>query len=182
MARIVEVIPYNPTWPQIYCAEAAQVSLVLGSNLVAAHHIGSTAVPGLAAKPTIDILLVVRELTALDACNTALAELGYQAKGEHGILGRRYFSRKEGDRHLFHIHAYAEGHADIDRHLNFRDYLISHPAAALDYQTLKQGLAAQFRDAPAEYTAGKADFIREVERRAAVWRAELDHETGQRVR
>ena len=178
MPRIVEVIPYNPTWPQIYGAEVAQVLPVLGANLVAAHHIGSTAVPGLAAKPTIDILLVVHELAALDACNPALAELGYQPKGEHGILGRRYFSKNEGDRHLFHIHAYAEGHTDIDRHLNFRDYLIAHPSVALDYQALKQGLAAKFREEPAVYTAGKADFIQKVEKRAAAWRAGLVQETG----
>ena len=179
MARIVEVLPYDPTWPQIYCAEASQVSTVLGANLLAAYHIGSTAVPGLAAKPIIDILLVVRELQALDTCNTALAALGYQAKGEHGIIGRRYFSKKEGDRHLFHLHAYAEGHADIIQHMNFREFLIAHPGAVVDYQTLKQGLAEQFRDAPAEYTAGKADFIREVEKWAAAWRAGLDQEIGQ---
>jgi GrpB-like predicted nucleotidyltransferase (UPF0157 family) len=179
MARMIEVLPYDPSWPMIYRAEVVQVATVLGSNVVAAHHIGSTAVPGLAAKPTIDILLVVRELEALDACNPALADLGYQAKGEHGILGRRYFSKKEGDRHLFHIHAYAEGHTDINRHLNFRDYLIAHPGAALDYQILKQALAVQFRDAPAEYTAGKADFIREIEIRAAAWQAGLDQDFGQ---
>jgi GrpB-like predicted nucleotidyltransferase (UPF0157 family) len=179
MARMIEVLPYDPTWPMIYRVEAVQVATVLGSNLVAAHHIGSTAVPGLAAKPTIDILLVVCELQALDDRNTALAALGYQAKGEHGILGRRYFSKREGDRHLFHIHAYAEEHTDINRHLNFRDYLIAHPAVALDYQTLKQALAEQFRDAPAEYTAGKADFIREIEIRAETWRAGLDQEFGQ---
>lgn len=179
MARIIEVLPYDPNWPLIYRAEVAQISPILGANLAVAHHIGSTAVPGLAAKPTIDILLVVRELQALDACNTALAALGYQPKGEHGILGRRYFSKKEADRHLFHMHAYAEGHADIIRHLDFRDYLIAHPGAAVDYQTLKQGLAHQFRDAPAEYTAGKADFILEIERRAAGWRAGLDLEFGQ---
>jgi GrpB-like predicted nucleotidyltransferase (UPF0157 family) len=179
MARIIEVLPYDPAWPQIYFAESVQVSTALGKNLVAAHHIGSTAVPGLAAKPTIDILLIVRELATLDACNTALADLGYQAKGEHGILGRRYYSKKEGDRHLFHIHAYAEGHVDITRHLNFRDFLIAHPGAALQYQALKQVLAKQFRDAPAEYTAGKERFICEVERQAAAWRAGLDQEFGQ---
>jgi GrpB-like predicted nucleotidyltransferase (UPF0157 family) len=146
---------------------------------VAVHHIGSTAVPGLAAKPTIGILLIVRELAALDACNTLLADLGYQAKGEHGILGRRYFSKKEADHHLFHMHAYADGHPDIDRHLNFRDYLIAHPIVALDYQTLKQNLAEQFRDVPVAYTAGKANFILEVEKRAAAWRAGLDQEFGQ---
>ena len=179
MARIIVVLPYNPTWPQVYCAEAAQVSTILGSNLVGAHHIGSTAVPGMAAKPTIDILLIVRELEALDACNTKLAALANQAKGEHGILGRRYFSKKEGDQHLFHLHAYAEGHADIIRYLNFRDFLIAHPGEALDYQILKKGLVEQFWDAPAEYTAGKADFIREVEKRAAAWRAGLEQEIGQ---
>ncbi|MBW6467236.1 MAG: GrpB family protein [Brevefilum sp.] len=178
MARIVEVLPYDPTWPQIYHGEVVQVASVLGSNLVAPHHIGSTAVPGLAAKPTIDILLVVRDLQILDDANTALAALGYQAMGEHGISGWRYFSKKEGDRHLFHLHTYAEGHADIIRHLNFRDYLIAHPSEVFDYQTLKQSLATQFRDRPAAYTAGKADFIHAVEKRAAAWRAGLDQDIG----
>jgi GrpB-like predicted nucleotidyltransferase (UPF0157 family) len=72
MARMIEVLPYDPTWPMIYRAEVVQVATVLGSNVVAAHHIGSTAVPGLAAKPTIDILLVVRELETLDGCNSTL--------------------------------------------------------------------------------------------------------------
>jgi GrpB-like predicted nucleotidyltransferase (UPF0157 family) len=178
MARIIEVLPYNPNWPRLYHAEVVQVAPIIGPNLVVVHHIGSTAVPGLAAKPTIDILLVVRDLHLLDDRNNALADLGYQAKGEHGISGRRYFSKKEGDRHLFHLHAYVEGHTDIIRHLNFRDYLIAHPAVAFDYQTLKQGLAAQFRDVPAAYTAGKADFIHAVEKRAAAWRAGLDQEFG----
>lgn len=174
MARIVEILPYNPAWPDLYRAEAARIAGVMGPNLVAAHHIGSTAVPDLAAKPTIDFLLVVRELEALDACNEAMRRLGYTVKGENGIPGRRYYQLLDGDQHVYHIHAFKEGHPEIIRHLNFRDYLIAHPHTAYEYQALKQRLVALFRDAPAQYTQGKDAFIRGVNAQAADWRADVD--------
>jgi len=170
MPRIMTVVHYDPTWPKVYRAEAERITMVIGANLVAAHHIGSTAVPGLAAKPTIDILLVVQSLDTLDACNDTMLRLGYIAKGENGIEGRRYFQRLEGEQHLFHIHAFAVGHPEIARHLNFRDYLIAHPQTAQAYQDLKYTLAAQYREAPAEFTAGKGEFIRSVDKLAAAWR------------
>lgn len=176
MARIVEVLPYDPAWPEAYQAELGRIAPLLGANLVVAHHIGSTAVPGLAAKPTIDILLVVRDLEALDACNAAMQQLGYAAKGENGIPGRRYYQMLRDEQHVFHLHAYIEGHPEIMRHLNFRDYLIAHPDTAFEYQALKQALAGRFRDAPPEYTSGKEDFIRAVDERAAAWRVELDQD------
>lgn len=172
MARIIEIQSFNPDWPRIFHEEAQNVKAVLGPNLLSAHHIGSTAVPGLAAKPIIDILLVVQSLDTLDACNDTMLRLGYIAKGENGISGRRYFQRLEGEQHLFHIHAFAVGHPEIARHLNFRDYLIAHPQTAQDYQDLKYTLAAQFREGPADYTADKGDFIRLVDERAAAWREE----------
>ena len=178
MTRIVKVLPYDPAWAQNYCEEVTRFSGVIGSNLVAAHHIGSTAVPGLAAKPTIDILLVVRELDALGACNEAMGELGYRAKGENGIAGRRYFQRLAGEQHLSHIHAFKDGQPEIARYLNFRDYLIAHPQTAHAYQALKQQLAAQFRDVPVQYTEGKDNFIRAVEERAAAWRSGMDPLNG----
>ena len=176
MTRIVEVVPYDPAWTESYRAEMAQISVIVGANLASAHHIGSTAVPGLAAKPTIDILLVVRDVELLDACNAAMVELGYQPKGEHGIPGRRYFQKLDGEVHLFHIHAFEEGHPEITRHINFRDYLIAHPDTAKAYQDLKQQLTARFKEAPAHYTSGKDAFIRAVDQRAAAWRAEENEE------
>jgi GrpB-like predicted nucleotidyltransferase (UPF0157 family) len=120
----------------------------------------------------------VRDLDALDACNQAMQNLGYTAKGENGIPGRRYFQRLDGERHLTHIHAFINGHPEIARYLNFRDYLIAHPHTAEEYQALKQELAAQFRDVPVQYTEGKADFIRAVDARAPAWRSGLDPVNG----
>lgn len=174
MARIVEVVPYNPAWPETYRSEIEQIGGVVGANLAAAHHIGSTAVPGLAAKPIIDILLVVRDLGLLDACNSAMLDLGYQPKGEHGIPGRRYFQKMDGEEHLVHSHGFENGHPDIARHINFRDYLIVHPETARAYQNLKLQLARRFRFEPAQYTTGKDAFIRAVDARAAAWRADLN--------
>lgn len=176
MVRIVEIVPYDPNWPEKYCAEVKMVADVLGTNLTSAHHIGSTAIPGLAAKPTIDILLVVQNLDNLDACNNEMEALGYQPKGEHGIPGRRYFQKLAGEVHLIHIHAFQIGHPEIYRYLNFRDYTIAHPETAEAYQSLKQKLAVLFTDRPADYTAGKEAFIRAVDQRAAAWRAEENQE------
>lgn len=178
MARKIEILPYNPTWVGDYHAEITRLSGKVGFNLVAAHHIGSTAVPGLAAKPTLDILWVMRDLETLDACNDAMSELGYTAKGENGIPGRRYFQRVEDEQHLAHIHAFNEEHPEITRMLNFRDYLIAHPQTANEYEALKQQLAVQFRDVPMKYTQGKEEFIRAVDKRAAAWRSSMDHEIG----
>ncbi len=178
MVRIVEIVPYDSNWPAKSCGEIKSIAGVLGSNLISAHHIGSTAVPGLAAKPTIDILLVVHAVDRLDACNGAMAELGYQPKGEHGIPGRRYFQKLEGEVHLVHIHAFQIGHPEINRYLNFRDYTIAHPETAQAYQDLKQQLALRFRHQPAQYTSGKDAFIRSVDRRAAAWRGEENEENS----
>jgi len=179
MARKVEVIPYDPGWPVVYAAEAESIRLVLGENVIAVHHIGSTAIPGMAAKPTIDLLVVDRDHGRLDACNDDMRRAGYQSKGENGVSGRRYFQRMIGDVHLFHIHAFEIGHPDIERHLNFRDYLRAHPIDARAYEALKRHLAAQFPFEPKKYTSGKTRFIRAIDQRAAGWRTgEIETEGG----
>ncbi len=173
MMRMIEVVPHDPSWVLTFRDAAGQITEVVGLNLLAVHHIGSTAVPCLAAKPTIDILLVVQNLEELEVVDAALADLGYQAKGENGIPGRRYYQKLDGERHLVHIHAFKAGNSEITRHLNFRDYLIAHPQAAHAYQVLKQRLAVRFRETPKDYTAGKESFIRDIDARAAAWRAGL---------
>jgi GrpB-like predicted nucleotidyltransferase (UPF0157 family) len=134
---------------------------------------GSTAVPGLAAKPTIDILAEVKSHDRLETQTPKLEALGYQAKGENGISGRRYFQKVQGEVHLYHIHAYEAGHPDVYRHINFRDYLRAHPVEARAYAALKYDLADKFTDQAQQYTEGKTDFIRAVDARAAAWRAAL---------
>jgi len=143
---------------------------VIGSNLVELHHIGSTSVPGLAAKPTIDILAVVKALEELDSANPLFEGLGYIPRGENGIAGRRYFNKINGDVHLFHIHAFQEGHSAINNHLAFRDYLRSHPDVSGEYAELKYTLAEVYRNEPFRYTDGKDSFIQEIIEAATVWR------------
>jgi len=178
MTRKIEVQPYDPTWPALFRKEAERLRPMLGNNLAGLHHIGSTAVPGLAAKPTIDILIVVRSHTRLDACCQELESLGYSAKGENGIPGRRYFQRLAGEDHLFHLHAYEDGHPDIRRHLDFRDFLRVRPETARAYAALKQSLMAQYTYEPKLYTEGKSEFIQLVDRQAAAWRAASQALTG----
>ena len=162
------VVAHDPAWALGYAAEADAITQALPGQLLALHHIGSTAIPDILAKPIIDMLAVVRNLDALDAASPALAELGYQVMGEFGIAGRRYFRKDDpaGCR-THHLHGFADGSPHIRRHLAFRDYLRMHPSIAADYSALKHRLAAS----PDSYVEGKAPFVLETEAAALAWYA-----------
>ena len=165
----VRVTVYNPEWAAQFEAEALKIRAVLGAELLAVHHIGSTAVPGLSAKPVIDIMPVVRDITRLDSFTAAFADLGYEAMGEYGIPGRRYF-RKGGALRTHQIHAFqADNRHDIERHLAVRDYLRACPDLAGEYGALKMRLAQQHPDDLEAYWQGKAGFVSRLERDALAW-------------
>ncbi len=168
----VYLLPHDPQWAEEYARESARVLAAIGDIAVTVHHIGSTAIPGISAKPIIDMLAVVTDVGLLDERSQKLAGLGYEVMGEFGIPGRRYFRKDnaEGIR-THHIHAFAEGSTEIDRHLVFRDYLRGHREDAERYDHLKQELARQFPLDIGRYTDGKDDLIREIDARAAQWRA-----------
>ena len=133
MPQHVVISDYDPAWPEEFRREAAAIARILGDNLTAIHHIGSTAVPGLAAKPIIDIMPVVRSLGAVDGSRAALELLGYEYLGEFGIPGRRYM-RKGGDERTHQVHVFAQGDTvNITRHLAFRDFLRAHPDVCAEY-------------------------------------------------
>ncbi|MCA9874428.1 MAG: GrpB family protein [Anaerolineales bacterium] len=168
--RLIEICPYDPAWAKEFAAEAERLTAVFGPQLAALHHIGSTAVPGLPAKPILDIMPVVHDITAVDALNPQMAGLGYIAKGENGVAGRRYFRKGSDAHHTHHVHVYQAGNPEIARHLDFRDYLRAHPEEAAAYGRLKTALAAQFRTDPPAYTSAKTAFVEAVLQKAAVWR------------
>ena len=165
--------PYDRRWAEDFAREAAAVTRALGSALGAIHHIGSTAIPGIHAKPIIDMLAVTDDLSLLDERASRLAAIGYEALGEFGIPGRRYFRKNNsaGER-THHIHAFQTGSAQISRHLAFRDYLRAHPDSARDYDALKHRLAEAFPDDSGRYTDSKDAFIRDIDLRAAAWRSD----------
>mgnify|MGYP000101851958 FL=1 len=119
--------------------------------------------PGLAAKPVIDVIPVVRDVDAVDALNSVFESKGYEVKGELGMISRRFFVKNAGDRtRSANIHVWPEGSPQIERHLIFRDYLRLHPEVAQDYANLKQKLAQDYPYTREGYTGGKEDWIANV--------------------
>ena len=170
--RIVEVVPHNPQWRDAFEMERMQIADALGNNVVAIHHIGSTAIPNIYAKAIIDLLVAVKDITGVDTQTSAMVSLGYEPMGEYGIPGRRYFRKnnQEGIR-THHIHAFEANSAEVERHLAFRDYMIAHRGDAEKYSDLKRKLAEEHPHSLDEYMDGKDGFIKEIDRRAAQWRA-----------
>ena len=156
--RIITVLPYDPQWADDFRQQAASLQGALSEEVVAIHHIGSTAVPGLAAKPVIDMLLAVRDLNVLDRFNCAFEQLSYQPRGENGIAGRRYFT-KGGVRRTHHLHAFVTGSEHIIRHLAFRDYLRRHAKVMAEYAQLKYQAAEVCGGDAAAYSQSKNEFI-----------------------
>ena len=114
--RILTVVDYDEMWPTLFENERTLLQMTLGKVISRIHHIGSTSVPGLSAKPVIDILIEVANLEELDSLNQAMEGIGYTVRGENGILNRRYFT-KGGNQRSHHIHAFATGDAQIIKHL-----------------------------------------------------------------
>src|SRR3989442_9718815 len=151
MPRAIDVVDYDPAWDSVFADEAAQLAAVFGDTLVAIHHVGSTSVPGLEAKPTIDILVVLRETRTIDRFSASMENLGYRVRGEcldaeiPGTPGRFYFTKNRADERTHHVHACAVGHSEIADKLAFRDYLRAHPHRAAEYAPPKHPLARDQR-------------------------------------
>lgn len=168
--KYVRVVSYDPAWPDQFVRARDRLHGLLGGATAAFHHVGSTSVPGLPAKPVIDILAEAPDLARVDSRAASLEADGYQAKGEYGIDNRRYFSRPAAaTRPKVHLHVFALGHPRVACHLLFRDYLREHGGVAHEYGELKQRLAHRYSGDRDAYQEAKAAFIEEVHRRAAAW-------------
>jgi GrpB-like predicted nucleotidyltransferase (UPF0157 family) len=169
--RKVEVFPHDPKWRHEFEKESKRIIPALGENVVMVHHIGSTAIPNIYAKPIIDMLVEVNDITQVDKRNSAMEALGYETMGEFGISGRRYFRKdnKMGVR-THHVHTFEVNSKEVERHLAFRDYMVAHPEDAQKYSELKRRLAKQYPNDINGYMDGKDGFIKEMEMLALKWR------------
>ncbi|HEY4235418.1 MAG TPA: GrpB family protein [Lacipirellulaceae bacterium] len=167
------IADYDSRWPAMFEAERERLQQAVGHWVAGIEHIGSTAVPHLAAKPVIDILVGVRALAAADVhCIRPICGLGYEyiAEFEKFIPERRYFRLlSDPTTHTHHIHLVERRSEFWRRHLLFRDYLRAHPDRARQYEALKRRLAPQFSDVN-DYAQAKTEFIRAVEASARDWR------------
>lgn len=160
----IEIHPADPAWPKAFAEEREKLERALARRGLLFEHVGSTAVPGLAAKSTIDLMIGSADGKVDDEAVYALEKLGYGFMGDHGVAERQLFRKGLPPTH--HVHWTATGSAFWRDQLAFRDYLRSHPGEAIAYEELKRGMAAKYSHERERYTASKADFILAVLARA----------------
>ena len=163
---------YDPAWPAMFREEQVRLERAIGQWAVAIEQVGSTSIPGIAAKPIIDIGVALRTFEDALFCITPLVEIGYECLGEFGIPRRIYFRKRTdtplpGQMHnsgigrTHQIHMYEQTHEQFVNHLLFRDYLRAHPDSAREYEGLKRRLAAEHDDVEA-YAEAKTEFVKRV--------------------
>ncbi|MFT6068065.1 MAG: GrpB-like predicted nucleotidyltransferase (UPF0157 family) [Bacteriovoracaceae bacterium] len=157
----IELVPYSPAWKKYFEKEKAGLKKLLRSNLLEVHHIGSTAISSIAAKPTLDILVEVHTLDGIEAFQDEFKRSGLIWQDDFDISERLYFIRlaPDGVTHLSHIHIFDKNSTHVKNHLDFRDYLNAELEVAKEYEKLKLTLNEQFDESSGMYMAGKNEFI-----------------------
>jgi GrpB-like predicted nucleotidyltransferase (UPF0157 family) len=164
----VELVPHDPAWADHARQEAARLTAAIGGVIVMVHHIGSTAIPGIRAKPILDLIPVVRSLDEFENSRSVVEGLGYAWWGEFGLPGRRYctFDDPHTARRTVQLHCYERGSSEIVRHLAFRDYLRSNPDLARAYDALKDRCRDLHPLDSHAYSDCKNAWIRRIEAQA----------------
>lgn len=173
-AMVAFVIPHDPSWKNAFADEGGAIKDAFGTVPAHVHHIGSTAIPVILAKPIIDLLGIISNLADADVKARSLETLGYEVMGAYGIEGRRYFRKMDSNgTRTHHLHMFEEGSPHIERHIAFRDYLIAHPNVAKEYSSLKERLTEGGHPSWDGYLDGKDPFISRVEPQAIDWSRRL---------
>lgn len=168
MTRAIEVVDYDPAWAEAFAGISGAVAAALGPLALRIEHVGSTAVPGLGAKPIIDIDVVIESPGVLPLVVEALSTLGYSHEGDGGIPGREAFRREvpaDGSRRAWpahHLYVCPRDSEELRRHLRFRDYLRGQPEAAARYDALKRDLARHYANDIDAYVEGKSAFVERI--------------------
>jgi len=164
-ANPVVLVDYDPRWPATFEILRSPLAEALGSLAAAIEHMGSTAVPGLAAKPVIDIDVLLKSASDLPLVIQRLASIGYVHRGDLGVAGREAFYAPPGSPQ-HHLYVCPPESREYRRHLALRDFLRTHSAEAENYGKLKRSLAARFRNDRIAYNEGKGEFVESLLQRA----------------
>ena len=156
----VRVSPYSSEWPRLFLEERERLDRCIGEYVLDIQHVGSTSIPGMAAKPILDIAIAVENFEEAARCVQPIEQLGYQYRGENGIPRRHYFTK--GDPRTHHLHMVELHSENWAITICFRDQLRQRADLAQEYAALKLCLAEQFPTDRTAYQDGKADFIQRV--------------------
>ena len=163
ITKHVVVLPYDEQWKQDFLMIKNELVSALGQLAMRIEHVGSTSVEGLSAKPIIDIDVVIKDYTVLEEVISALGAIGYRHEGDLGIAGREAF-KYDGKDHLREHHLYVcpEDSPELKRHIAFRDYLRTHPAAVREYSNIKVEGARKYPYDIDKYIEHKSPFIERI--------------------
>ncbi|HSX35908.1 MAG TPA: GrpB family protein [Patescibacteria group bacterium] len=158
----VALRPYDEQWPMLFEVEKERLLVALKGLVAEIEHVGSTSVPGLAAKPLIDIIATVQSLADYKQAIAPLEHLGYEYMPERVFVDRVFFPKGPQDNRTYHLSLVEKGSAQWNDTLLFRDYLRNHPKKCQEYQDLKMRLATQYAGDRISYTKGKEAFIKNL--------------------
>lgn len=158
----VQLEDYSSTWKESYETEEKLLKDVLKNKIIEIHHVGSTSVPGLKAKPIVDILIVLKSLDEIDEIERLLKSHNYENCGQHGITDQYFFAKGPDEARSHYIHFTVPKSKTYYDSIYFRNYLIDHPEYLKKYSNIKQELALKYADERPKYTQGKSEFISNV--------------------
>lgn len=168
--RPYKVVDYDPAWPEFYKKYAKKIKGIFGDNLVEIHHFGSTSIPGMFAKPNIDIYVLVKDLDGVRTAYEHIQKEGFACRGDYSNIGEEYFTldTEDGER-IASVHVFEGTNKVFDGYRNFRDYLTENKKERERYIALKKELYKKFKNDYTKYDAGKKEFIDELRAKANAW-------------
>ncbi len=167
--RNYKIIPYDPQWPILFSKESERINRVIGDNFLEIYHIGSTSVPGMFGKATIDMLFLVKDISKIDVHISDLNKIGYTSLGPRNAENSHLFEKEVDGQRLFIAHFYQNNHPEIFKILAIRDYLRSHHEKADQYSKFKLSLFQKFPNDYSEYRRLKDEYMENLKEEAIIW-------------
>lgn len=157
--RKYEILPYDQNWPQQFAEHAKILKSIFADKAISIEHIGSTAVPGLAGKPTIDVLIIVEDVPVADELRKQMESAGYHALGEYVTEGALLFVKESDNTRYCNIHVFQKDHPHVQEMLQLRDYFRAHPEVVSEYSKLKTDLAVKYPNDYGQYRKYKDEWM-----------------------
>ena len=160
--RSYKIIPYDPKWPALFSEESEKISKFFGDNILKIYHIGSTSVPGVSGKATIDILFVVKDISKISDHISDMERNGYMSLGSHNAKNSHLFEKIINGRRIFIVHFYQKNHPEIFQIIAIRDYLRTHKNKANEYSEFKLALFKKLPNDYSQYRKLKDEYVKNL--------------------